>query len=84
MKQGAGSRARGTVRGRRPGEVAWLKVGPDPALATCERCGGTEPAPPLPCPRDYAIAWMKVSIRRHRECEAWSVPADGAAGNGDQ
>lgn len=50
--------------------VWWVTMGPEPHLATCQRCGGTIPKPPLPCPVRMAVAWMKAGVAEHRGCKA--------------
>jgi len=48
--------------------VSWVKVGPDPYLAHCERCGGTIAQPPLPCPIPAFVKYCEYATEAHRLC----------------
>lgn len=51
-------------------EVRWLHVGPDPYLATCERCGKHVDKPPLPAPADAFVAYLRYAEKLHAHCKA--------------
>ena len=56
--------------------ITWVILGPEPHLATCERCGGHEAKPDLPVPVDAALAYFKYVVEKHRFCRpAQEVPA---------
>ena len=54
--------------------ISWVKLGPDPYLATCERCGGTIDKPPLPTPIPAFVKYCEYATEAHRLCQE-PVPA---------
>ena len=51
--------------------VPWVTLGPDPALATCQRCDQTEDMPELPLSVDAFVAYMAFVLEKHhRGCTA--------------
>ena len=58
----------GEAGGVRRGGVPWVVGGPDPYLATCERCGVREPKPQLPAPADAVVLYLRWVIEKHRLC----------------
>lgn len=61
-------RARVTVRELGEGSV-WVKMGPEPHLARCERCGQYIPKPPLPLPIRNVVAYMRGVVAAHALCK---------------
>jgi len=51
---------------------AWVRMGPEPYLATCDRCGGHVEKPPIPCPLDAFVIYLDFAVSLHAHCE---VPA---------
>lgn len=49
--------------------VTWLLVGPEPHMAHCERCGGTEPKPELPTSFEAGIKYLEYLTEKHRYCQ---------------
>lgn len=49
--------------------VTWLMVGPEPFMATCHRCGKTEPKPELPTPFEAGIRYLEYLTEKHRHCQ---------------
>ena len=50
-------------------EVPWLMMGPDPFMATCRRCGRSEPQCDLPNAIDVLVKYMAYISARHAACE---------------
>jgi hypothetical protein len=50
-------------------KVLWVVVGPEPYLATCERCGKHEPKPEFPTTVGAFIAYFKYVMEKHRYCQ---------------
>ena len=46
----------------------WVRMGPDPHLATCTRCGETMPELPLPIRVEVMLGYMNAYIRVHARC----------------
>lgn len=51
----------------RPG--SWVTMGPDPYLATCQRCGQHIANPPLPTPLDAFVKYLRYAIAAHKLCK---------------
>lgn len=52
----------------RSAAVTWVKIGPDPHLGHCERCGATIEPPPLPCPLPAFVKYLEYATAAHRDC----------------
>ena len=50
-------------------EPYWVKMGPEPHLAHCERCGLTVAKPPLPVEIGALIAYSKGYEAIHADCK---------------
>jgi len=50
-------------------KVRWLKVGPEPFLATCERCGGHVDKPALPMAVDAFLKYGNYAEALHKDCK---------------
>lgn len=48
--------------------VTWVKLGPEPYMATCQRCGRTEAKPELPLPMKAFALYLEFLAEKHREC----------------
>lgn len=48
---------------------AWVKVGPAPHLATCQRCGGHIENPTLPMEMGAFVRYLEDQGGRHRSCQ---------------
>lgn len=59
-------------------KITWLKVGPEPHLATCERCGGTVAKPPLPTPVSALVKYVRYAEEAHRYCRPELTREGGA------
>lgn len=46
-----------------------LFIGPDPHMATCERCGGTVPKPPFPISIPAFVKYTAYAEELHRDCK---------------
>lgn len=57
--------------------VDWVVLGPDPFLATCERCGRTEEKPELPLLVDAFVKYIEFIVAKHARC----TPQFGLAEN---
>jgi len=60
---------------RRTAKMTWVKMGPPPHFATCDRCGVHEPQPTLPSPVDAVLAYFDYLILRHEDCQE---PGEGS------
>ena len=49
-------------------KAEWVKMGPEPYLATCERCGETVEKPRLPTPLRAFVKYLEYAIEEHRLC----------------
>lgn len=52
---------------RKP-RVPWVEVGPEPYLATCQRCGGAVLKPELPVSVDGFVAYCRYAEELHAGC----------------
>ena len=50
-------------------KAPWLKAGPEPYLATCERCCRTVAKPPMPTPVDAFVKYCEYAAEAHRLCQ---------------
>ena len=50
--------------------IDWLLCGPDPWLATCERCGKHEEKPPMGISLTAFVKYMRYVEELHRHCPA--------------
>jgi hypothetical protein len=50
--------------------IYWVTIGPEPHMATCQRCGRHEPPPETPTPLRAAILYMRYVAEKHRWCLA--------------
>lgn len=50
--------------------VAWVTCGPEPYLATCQRCGGHVAKPDLPVALQGFVMLLKAAAAMHRNCRA--------------
>ncbi len=46
----------------------WVTLGPEPYMATCGRCGRTEPKPELPLSMEAFGAYLTFVALKHRDC----------------
>ena len=53
-------------------KVKWVKLGPDPWLATCGRCGEHERKPRMPTPVDALIRYLDAALAAHEFCRPTS------------
>jgi hypothetical protein len=53
-------------------KITWVVCGPDPYLATCQRCGQHVAKPPLPAPIDAFIRYLQYACELHRYCQPTS------------
>lgn len=54
-----------------------LLVGPEPYLATCERCGARLPMPDMPMKMSGFIRLLKSALNEHAVCPIRQFPAIG-------
>lgn len=47
-----------------------LLVGPEPYLATCERCGARLPKPDMPMKAQAFLRLLKSAVNEHAVCRA--------------
>jgi hypothetical protein len=52
----------------------WIRMGPEPYFATCERCGKQEPMPELPIPVDALLRYGDYVGEKHRLCPEAKCP----------
>jgi hypothetical protein len=64
--------------GRRKAKITWVKMGPAPHFATCDRCGGHEQPPKLPEEIDAVLAYLDYLILRHEHCAEPDRALEGA------
>ena len=50
-------------------EYLWVKVGPEPYLAHCERCGVSIDKPALPTPIPAFVKYCEWATEAHRLCQ---------------
>jgi len=50
-------------------EYLWVKVGPEPYLAHCERCGVSIDKPALPTPIPAFVKYCEYAGEAHRFCQ---------------
>ena len=58
--------------------VSWVVLGPEPYLATCQRCGALEPKPELPASVDAVVLYLRYVMERHRYCGALVAGREGS------
>ncbi len=46
----------------------WVVLGPEPHLATCQRCGTVVPMPQLPLEISRFVRLIRSIERKHRDC----------------
>lgn len=49
--------------------VYWVICGPDPYLATCQRCGAHVDKPKLPMPLSAFVKYMEYAVELHHYCK---------------
>lgn len=49
-------------------KVTWVVMGPDPWLATCERCKRTVAKPEMPCSLDALLSYLDYVGLLHLDC----------------
>lgn len=47
----------------------WVVMGPEPHLATCQRCGGTVPKLDLPIDLKKFVTYVEKAAREHADCK---------------
>jgi hypothetical protein len=57
------------TRKRQLAAIGWVVMGPDPHLATCQRCGKQESMPALPMPLDALPPLLEHVMLLHALCE---------------
>lgn len=57
--------------------VPWLIMGPEPHLATCQRCGKQEAKPELPADVEAVLLYLRYIMERHRYCEEVALKREG-------
>jgi hypothetical protein len=55
-------------------KAGWVTVGPEPHLATCQRCGGTVAKPELPIPLGAAVKYFEYAVALHAHCRLEVTP----------
>lgn len=56
---------------RRPKRgIWWVSMGPEPYMATCQRCGKHEPKPELPVGLSAFETYIEYVSKRHAHCPA--------------
>lgn len=49
-------------------KVTWVTLGPEPYLATCQRCGGHADRPQLPMKLDSFVGVLDGVLATHEHC----------------
>ncbi len=53
---------------RRAPVGSWVRMGPAPFFATCDRCGEHVAAPPLPCELGAFVKYLAYAVAAHKNC----------------
>jgi hypothetical protein len=48
--------------------IYWVTIGPDPYMATCQRCGNHERPPELPIPLTAFVQYCRYVQAKHQYC----------------
>jgi hypothetical protein len=49
--------------------ASWVVMGPEPHLASCQRCGATVPKPDLPIDLKEFVHYLGDAVRAHARCK---------------
>lgn len=60
-----------------------LLVGPEPYLATCERCGARLPMPEMPMKMQAFVRLLKSAVSEHATCSGYAAGETSAHGHLD-